>query len=64
MEMIRVDLSPEAWPAEVHSGPKGRSIVVRLTRPEAIRLIEQLEAVIRQVDRAETLVPSSFTNPI
>jgi hypothetical protein len=40
--MARVDLSPEVWPAEVHSGPEGRPMTVRLTRPEAIHLFDQL----------------------
>jgi hypothetical protein len=62
MDMIRVDLSPEVWPAEVHSGPGGRSITVRLTRPEVIRLIEQLEGTICRADRPGELVPSSSTN--
>jgi hypothetical protein len=64
MDMVRVDLSPEVWPAEVHAGPAGRAITVRLTRPEVIRLIEQLEGAIRHADRAEALVSSSSTNLI
>jgi hypothetical protein len=53
MGLIRAKLAPDTWLAEVHSGPEGRSATVRLTRLEAIRLIEQLENAIRHADRAE-----------
>jgi hypothetical protein len=55
MDMIRADLAPDAWPVEVHAGPAGRSFVVRLTRAEAVRLLEQLEDATRRADRAEAL---------
>jgi hypothetical protein len=55
MGMIRVDLAPETWPAEVHSGPEGRSVTLRLTRLEVARLIEQLVNANRHANRAEEL---------
>jgi hypothetical protein len=55
MGLIRAVLAPDTWPAEVHSGPEGRSAAVRLTRLEATRLMEQLENAIRHADRAEAI---------
>jgi hypothetical protein len=53
MDMIRADLEPDVWPVEVHTRPERRSFTVRLTRAEALRLIEQLEQATRAADRAE-----------
>ncbi len=61
MGMIRADLAPETWPVEVHSGPEGRSVTVRLTRLEAVRLIERLERAIDDAARAEELVSAAVS---
>jgi hypothetical protein len=55
MGLIRAELAADTWPAEVRSGPEGRSATVRLTRLEATRLMEQLENAIRHADRAEAI---------
>jgi hypothetical protein len=59
--MIRANLAPETWSVEVHSGPEGRAVTIRLTRLEASRLIEQLADAIHHASRAEQLRSGGVT---
>lgn len=50
---ILADLAPKACPAQVHSGPEGRSVVLHLTPIEAAHLRDQLVQAICRAELAK-----------
>jgi hypothetical protein len=56
-DMIRADLSPDDCPAEIHAGPEGHAVVLRLTQPNAVRLRNQLAEAIHRAEQAKQRRP-------
>jgi hypothetical protein len=52
-DTIRADLASDARPAVVHAGREGHAVVLHLTQPEAVHLMNQLKQAILWAERAK-----------